>query len=208
MVYAYASEDPLTVAVEIFSLALILASFLVISYLTYRVRSRRTFQFEMFLFTVVLVAAEVPRVLYSLHVVDLDALSTVGLGIHSLSMVVLTGFVLIRLNGFFRTGKALGKDFEGVVEGAVGKSITEAVGEGSMKSVEFYISARVAASDPQGYARSLQRIFGSGSTVLVGAIVMGICSATGLEPKPQMTLAATIESARQRFLASGTPLRA
>jgi hypothetical protein len=208
MAYQYASEDPLTVAVEIFSLALILASFVVITYLTYRIRSRRTFQFEMFLFTVVLVAAEVPRVLYSLHVIDLDALSTVGLGIHSVSMVILTGFVIIRLNGFFRTGKVLSKDFEGVVEGAVGSSISEAVGEGSMKSLEFYISARVAASDPAGYARALQRIFGTGSTILVEAIVRGICSATGLEPNPKMTLASAMQLARQRFLTSGTPLRA
>src|SRR5712692_2765398 len=109
MVYAFASEDPLTVTIELFSLALILASFLVISYLAFRIRSRRTFQFEMFLSTVVLVAAEIPRVLYSIHLIDIGALSTVGLGIHSISMAVLTGFVLIRLNGFFKTGKVLSK---------------------------------------------------------------------------------------------------
>jgi hypothetical protein len=89
---------------ELVSLILILISFLVITYLAARVRNVRSFQFEMFLFTLVLVVAEVPRTLYAIGVVDLDSFSTIGLFIHSVSMVILTAFVAYRTYGFFRGG--------------------------------------------------------------------------------------------------------
>jgi hypothetical protein len=203
----YASEEPLGIAAELTSLALILASFLVITYLASRTRSRRTFQFEMFLFTVVLVTAEIPRTLYSLGVVDLSWLSTFGLGIHSVSMVILSAFVAVRINGFFRTGQVLGKDFAGVIQTAVGASIENAVGQGAMKSLDFYVSRGVAVEDPRAYTLSLKRIFGTGANVLVEAVVRGICESSGVEPKPEMTLAAAVDAARQKYLASGTPLR-
>ena len=208
MVYTFATEDPVGKVTELISLALILASFLVVSYLTYRSRSRKSFQFEMFLFTVVLVAAEIPRTLYSLGVIDIDSLSTFGLGIHSVSMIILTAFVAIRFNGFFRRGQVLGQDFEGVVGSAIGTAIENAVGHDVMKSLDFYISTGIAVTDPQGYARALQKLFGSGSKVLVEAVVGGVCAATGIEPRPDTTLASAMEAGRQKFLASGTPLRA
>jgi hypothetical protein len=207
MVYLYASEDPVAIVAELISLTLIIASFLVVTYLTLRSRSRKSFQFEMFLFTVVLVVAEIPRTLYSLGIIDLDWLSAFGLEIHSVSMVTLTAFVAIRFNGFFRKGEALGKDFEGVAASSIGTSIENAVGEDAMKSLDFYIHTGIAVSDPQGYARALQKIFGSGSKVLVDAVVRGVCGATGVEPVPDMTLAAAVDAGRQKFLASGTPLR-
>jgi len=58
----------------------------------------------MIVFTVVLVAAEIPRVLCSLRLVDLDWLVGVGVYLHGASMVVLAGFVAFRVYGFFRRG--------------------------------------------------------------------------------------------------------
>jgi len=106
---AYAEPVPLGdlagTAAETLSLLLIFASFFIIAYLTIKVRSPRSFQFEMFLFTIVLVAAEIPHILDSLAMINLGALEAWGLPIHSVSMVILSVFVAYRTYGFFRHGE-------------------------------------------------------------------------------------------------------
>ncbi len=94
--------DILGTSAELLSLIFIVGSFVIIAYLAARVRTVRSFQFEMFLFLLVLAMAEVPRVLYSMNVVDLGSMATYGLAIHSVSMVILSGFVAYRIFGFFR----------------------------------------------------------------------------------------------------------
>lgn len=205
--YAYASENPLAADAELVSLVLIVAAFVVITYLTAKTRSRKSFQFEMFLFSLVLVAAEVPRVLYSLHVIDIDALSTIGLEIHSVSMVIITGFVLFRVRGFVSTSHALRTDFKGVVQGAIENGITSGVGAETMKAMNFYVQSQMAVVDPDGYAKSLRKIFGSGAGVLLDAIVRSICEATKVERREGMSLADAIEAGNQNFLSTGSPLR-
>ena len=205
--YAYASENPLAIDGELVSLVLIAVSFVVITYLAAKTRNRRTFQFEMFLFAVVLVAAEVPRVIYSLGVIDLDALSTVGLGIHSVSMVIIAGFVALRVRGFVRTSQDLRTDFKGVVQGAIDDGLVSSIGETTAKAMNFYVQSQIAISDPNGYSKSLGKIFGSGSGVLLDAIVRNICAATKIDRREGMTLADAIEAGRQSFMAAGGPLR-
>jgi hypothetical protein len=205
--YSYASEDPVAVAAEIFSLVLIVLSFLIVTYLTAKTRNRRTFQFEMFLFTVILVAAEIPRTLYSLHVIDIDALSTAGLGIHSVSMVILTGFVALRVRGFVSTSNVLRTDFKGVVQGAVDDGISGAMGASTMRAMNFYVRSDMALADPEGYGKSLAKIFGSGSDVLLDAIVRNVCGATKVEKREGMSLAEAIKTGREQYMAAGSPLR-
>ena len=205
--YSFATEDPLGVTGEIVSLILVLASFLIITYLASKTRSRRSFQFEMFLFTVVLVGAEVPRIAYSLGVVDLDPLSTIGLGIHSVSMVILLTFLVFRVRGFVMTSHVLSADFAGVVENAINGGIADAVGEPTMKAINFYVDSQIGLSDPDGYARSLGKIFGSGSTVLLEKIVKSVCAATKTEKRPGLSLAEAIKAGREQFMSTGSPLK-
>jgi len=87
---------------EVLSLAFVLAAFFVLAYLAVRVKTRRSFQFEMFVFALVLGAAEVPKILDDLSGLDLGVMVTYGLEVHSLSMVILAGFVGYRIYGFFR----------------------------------------------------------------------------------------------------------
>lgn len=87
---------------EVLSLIFIVASFLILAYLALKVRSRRSFQFEMFLFALILGSAEVPAVLYQMSGLDLGVLVTYGLEVHSVSMVFLAAFVAYRIYGFFR----------------------------------------------------------------------------------------------------------
>ena len=88
---------------EIFSLALIIASLAIISHLALRTKTVRSFQFEMFLFMLVLAASEVPRILETLGIITGGPYyDQLGLEIHSASMVVLTLFVAIRVYNFWR----------------------------------------------------------------------------------------------------------
>ena len=88
---------------EVLSLILILASFAIIAYLALRTKTLRSFQFEMFLFMLVLAIAETPRILETLglitegHYYDL-----IGLEVHTVSMLVLAVFVALRTYKFWR----------------------------------------------------------------------------------------------------------
>jgi len=96
----------LTPFMEGLSLILIIASLAIISYLSFRTRTVRSFQFQMFLFMLVLAVAEAPRILETLGVVTGGPYyDLVGLEIHSVSMVILAAFVGFRIYRFWR-GKA------------------------------------------------------------------------------------------------------
>jgi len=91
---------------ELLSLVLVLASFVIVSYLALRTKTFRSFQFEMFLFMLVLAVSEVPRILETLGLISGGPYyDMVGLEIHSVSMLVLAAFVALRIYGFWK-GKA------------------------------------------------------------------------------------------------------
>lgn len=88
---------------ELLSLLLILASFFLVAYMAFRVKTIHSFQFEMFLFTLVLAVSETPRILESLGLVSGGAYyDMVGLEIHSASMAILVAFVAARVYRFYR----------------------------------------------------------------------------------------------------------
>jgi hypothetical protein len=85
------------------SLILIIGALAIISYLAFRTKTVRSFQFEMFLFMLVLAAAEAPRILETLGVITGGSYyDLVGLEIHSVSMVILAAFVGFRIYRFWR----------------------------------------------------------------------------------------------------------
>jgi len=88
---------------EALSLGLILVSFAIIAYLALRIKTVHSFQFEVFLFMLVLAVAETPRILETLSVFtggpDYDM---VGLEVHSVSMLILVAFVALRVYKFWR----------------------------------------------------------------------------------------------------------
>lgn len=94
--------DILGTSAELLSLFFILGAFIIVAYLAAKVRTVRSFQFEMFLFLLVLGVAEVPRVLSSINMIDLGGIVTYGMEAHSVSMVILSGFVAYRIYGFFK----------------------------------------------------------------------------------------------------------
>ncbi|MDA4112532.1 MAG: hypothetical protein OK474_00600 [Thaumarchaeota archaeon] len=92
----------LTDAGGIASLLLITASFIVLALAARRIRVLRSFQVEMFVFAVVLFAAESPHIFSTLGLINVSSFEAAGLALHSVSMVILAGFVAFRVLGFLK----------------------------------------------------------------------------------------------------------
>jgi hypothetical protein len=82
------------------SLLLITVSFIVLALAASRIRVLRSFQVEMFIFAIVLFAAEGPHVLSTLGLINVSSFEVDGLALHSVSMVILAGLVAYRIRGF------------------------------------------------------------------------------------------------------------
>lgn len=91
-----------TQAGELASLGLILLTLLVLLVAGAKAKTPKSFQFQMLVVAVILFSAEIPRMLSTLGLLDLSSMEDLGLEIHSLSMVVLVGFVAYRTYGFMK----------------------------------------------------------------------------------------------------------
>lgn len=92
-----------TTAGELVSLALIAGILAVLIISSYKTKTYRSLQFQMLLFAIVLFAAEIPRVLSTLGVLDIAGLEDIGLELHSVSMVILVLFMAYRIRSFMRS---------------------------------------------------------------------------------------------------------
>jgi hypothetical protein len=87
------------------SLALIFIAFGLIATLSMRSRTVSSFQFELYVFVLVVVMAEVPKILIDLGFLPaLQQYELDGLIVHSFSMAFLSGFVLWRAYKAFGNG--------------------------------------------------------------------------------------------------------
>ncbi len=94
-------SDYILTSTEILSLVLITTSFLLMAYLVYRAKTVKSFQFQMFVVLLVLTAAEVPHILSSIGVLDISGIEDIGLLVHTVSMIVLVGFISLRVAKYF-----------------------------------------------------------------------------------------------------------
>lgn len=62
-----------------------------------KARTRSSLQFQLFVFLLIFVIAEIPRALWNLNLIDLSYYREFGLSIHAFAMVLFAGFVLFRL---------------------------------------------------------------------------------------------------------------
>jgi hypothetical protein len=200
--YSFAAEAGSAGAIaEVASLILILASTVLIVYLNFKVRNIRTFQFEILIFTIILVAAEIPRTLYSLGLVDLNALSPGGLEIHSVSMVILALFVSYRTVGFFRGRQitATKGSYEEVLLSSVKEALYDGLGETSAKALDFYLDSRVLLTDPAEYERSTAKFLGPGSGPIISHLMDRICSTAGIERNNIKSLEQCLAEAKRKL---------
>lgn len=89
---------------SIVSLVLIFVAFGLIAALSMRSRTISSFQFELYVFILVVVLAELPAILISLGFLQaLAQYELAGLVVHSFSMAFLSGFILWRATKAFGT---------------------------------------------------------------------------------------------------------
>ena len=94
--------DIFTTGPEFLSLALILASLLIVAFLAYRSKTTKSFQFQMFVVLLVIAAAEVPHMLMSVGLLDLSYIEDFGLFVHTASMIFLVGFISFRVSRLYK----------------------------------------------------------------------------------------------------------
>ena len=90
---------------EMVSLVLVTMAFLLFLFLAARSRTRGSLQVQMFVVILVLFVAELPKILWTLGIADFSGIEEVGLEIHSLSMVLLSGFLAWKIYGFLKGSK-------------------------------------------------------------------------------------------------------
>ncbi len=92
---------------EISSLILILLAFALFFRLAVRSKSVRTLQFDLFLFALVLVVSEVPHVLISLGLINMELYATPGLVIHTFAMGLVSVAITHRVYRMLRASRAI-----------------------------------------------------------------------------------------------------
>ena len=92
----------LTQGGELASLILVSVTLVIAIILAMRARSTRSFQFEMFVWVLVLFFSEIPRIVETIGLADISSIGDAGLLVHTASMVLLTGFVGVRTYKFFK----------------------------------------------------------------------------------------------------------
>jgi hypothetical protein len=71
------------------------------------------------------------------------------------------------------------KNFEKLLMDAINDGLKKVFGEDTAKSVVFYIDPHIALADADNYARSVQKLFGQGSTVVLVAILDSLQTKAG-----------------------------
>jgi len=95
-------EDLFGTSAELVSLIFIVASFLIVASLAYKSKTIRSLQFEMFVVLLVLLVAEVPKIVSSLGLISFSGIEDIGLFVHTVSMVFLSGFIALRASKYLR----------------------------------------------------------------------------------------------------------
>lgn len=112
---------------ETLSLLLIFTSFAILTYLSARSKSFQSLQFQMFVVVFILVVAEGPRVLESLGLlVSNGIIDEIGLAIHTVSMIFLSGFLLYRVRSLVFSDYKKKKDEEAKEKKS---SVSDGIGE-------------------------------------------------------------------------------
>jgi len=88
--------DPLLLVAETYSFIGIVLAAVIFTRLAFKARSIGNFRFQLSIFILIWVAAEVPHTLDSLGLIDVSSYLTVGLMLHLISMIVFAVFVGLR----------------------------------------------------------------------------------------------------------------
>lgn len=87
---------------ETISLILVITSFAILTALAIRTKTLRSLQTQFFIFSLILIISEIPRILETLELIDVTPYKLPGLAAHTISMIALGSFVVYRAYRFLR----------------------------------------------------------------------------------------------------------
>ena len=96
------SDDIIVQAAETFTLVGVLLAAIIFARLALKARSIGTFRFQLSIFILVWVAAEVPHIADSLGLISAGSFDDLGLAVHMISMATFALFVGVRSYAFLR----------------------------------------------------------------------------------------------------------
>jgi hypothetical protein len=91
------------------------------------------------------------------------------------------------------------KNFEKLLMDSINDGLKKVFGEDTAKSVVFYIDPHLALADADNYARSMQKLFGQGSTVVLVAILDSLQTKTGVAKGDAKGFGETVARFREKF---------
>lgn len=90
------AEDPVILAAEIFTSVMIILSAIVFTRLAFKSKGLGSFQFQLSIFVIIWVIAELPHIGSTLGLIDDTSYATFGITFHFISMAAFAFFVGIR----------------------------------------------------------------------------------------------------------------
>ena len=103
--------DPAFLAAELYSFIGILLSAIIFLRLALKARSIGAFRFQLSIFILIWVAAEVPHILDTIGLIDVSSYLELGLYLHLISMIIFAGFIGLRSLRFIHPHNLKGSDF-------------------------------------------------------------------------------------------------
>ncbi len=91
------------------------------------------------------------------------------------------------------------RNFDKLLIDAINDGLKKVFGENTAKSVVFYIDPNIAVADPDNYARSLQRLFKEGATVVLDAILDNLQAKTGVTRGDAKSFGKVVAHLRKNF---------
>ena len=88
--------DPVVISAEIFSFTGIIVSAIIFLRLMFKAHSIGSFRFQLSIFILIWVAAEIPHIFDSLGLIDVTNYLQLGLILHLISMLIFAGFIGLR----------------------------------------------------------------------------------------------------------------
>ena len=169
--------------------------FIVVTRLTVKAKLIRSLQFQVLVFTLILVASETPSVLEAVKMIGATPYRLLVDGIHAASMVLAFSFIY----QWRDPSHKVGDEFSGLLQSAIDAGLVSFFGENTAKSVKFYVDTSIALRDPDAYVKFLKGIFREGTTLIVRFLCDQICEKVGLEKRAWSSLGECVKSARNFY---------
>jgi hypothetical protein len=191
---------------ETISLISVSLAFVILTWLALKIRTVRSFEFQVFIFSFVLFVAEVPRILQSLGLIELNSVQTVGLIVHASSMILLSAFLAQRIYSFMKAPmrqidtkaplSASRRFSEETLVRVIEMELTNLLGVQAARALMLYLKTGKAFNDPDAYDQSIRALCGAAGGVILSRIAKRLGELVGLEKQSLKSFSECVKIAK------------